>query len=964
MYSCGICKTKKDQISHHKAHLETEKHKDKRELFELKLTKLNITELKEKYETDDIKEIVDTTETITHENDKKLKNTNNDEQGNDIENIMCDNMIISNKEALCDKIHEIHNYLRNNGAGYGMNALKVFNVLYGLKKIEDSGLIDKIKLKKPDCVFSHLVKLSEEYKDDDGEKLSEFISGSVLESIYKSDISDLLFYEIPKNMNSTTFKFLIKEINKITQIEKKCNVLLSGKIYEYFIGRDESAISELGAYFTDRHIVDYIYNKLKPELNKDNSVKTMVDMFGGSGGFTTGYLNYLNQTYSKKIDWSKEINKIYHYDMNDDVIKSAGLEFFCLTGQIPNMKENLQYKNSFRDEFNNKKYDYVITNPPYGGDKSKQGDSQIKREKLKKYILEELKELKDEDKIEHRKLQLKTIERLEKQEKKDNDKAKVSLDTCSTRIKRFAKKYKLTGNDKESCSLILMMDMVKEDGTCIGVLKEGVFFNKTYKDLRKCLINNFNVREVISVPQDQFENTSTKTSIVIFNNTKEKTKEVKFYDLSVERYAEDKFEEVNNYINLTENKGDIKKVSDKIISSATLDELNKNVICSLNGKDYNKKVIKCGKDFELKKLCEITELNMGSTPDTKNYEYWENGDIPWVCVAELNNNIIFDTKKKITKKGADTMKNRKIPIDSILLSFKLSIGKIAIAGVNMYCNEAIVFLNAKDKLTQKYLYHILNIIDLKQYGRGTIGEYGNLNKYILENISIPIPKSEIKLKEWVDKISKPYDEKIKKQNKFIELETKIQDRIKEITEDEDCEEVELGRICEINNKNIKRFETSHATKNGKYIFHTGATDTKYLCDEYNIDKYTIIFNKTNGSGKCNIFLDKYISCAKQTFILQSKNETETIYIYYYLCDKKEKLEEGYIGACHKNLSGDFLQKFKIKIPTDKKLINKLELQFKEIEKLQKEIKDAEILYNKYIKELSEEATPIDNATIN
>ena len=38
---------------------------------------------------------------------------------------------ISNREALRDKIHEIHNFLRNSGAGYGMNALKVFNFLYG-----------------------------------------------------------------------------------------------------------------------------------------------------------------------------------------------------------------------------------------------------------------------------------------------------------------------------------------------------------------------------------------------------------------------------------------------------------------------------------------------------------------------------------------------------------------------------------------------------------------------------------------------------------------------------------------------------------------------------------------------------------------------------------------------------------------------------------------------------------------
>jgi len=44
------------------------------------------------------------------------------------------------------------------------------------------------------------------------------------------------------------------------------------------------------------------------------------------------------------------------------------------------------------------------------------------------------------------------------------------------------------------------MDMLDVDGTAIGVLKEGVFFNKIYSDIRKCLITNFNVREIISVP--------------------------------------------------------------------------------------------------------------------------------------------------------------------------------------------------------------------------------------------------------------------------------------------------------------------------------------------------------------------------------------------------------------------------------------------------------------------------------
>ena len=379
----------------------------------------------------------------------------------------------------------------------------------------------------------------------------------------------------------------------------------------------------------------------------------------------------------------------------------------------------------------------------------------------------------------------------------------------------------------------------------------------------------------------------------------------------------------------------------------------------MNGKDYNKKEIVVGDGYELIKLGDISDINMGSTPSTNNHNYWDNGKIPWVSIAELNNNIIYDTKKHITKEGELTMKNRKISINSILLSFKLSIGKLAIAGVEMYCNEAIVYLNSKiKKISQMYIYYILEGLDLEKYGRGTIGSHGNLNKEILTNLQIPVPKSEKKITEWVNKISKPYTKKNENEKLIMKLEEEIKNKIKIIGDNEECEEVELGSICDINNKKIIRYDTSYGKETGKYKFHTGATDGKYLCNEYNIDKYTIILNKTNGSGKCNIFLDKNISCAKQTYICQSiNNELETQYIYYYLFDKKDKLEVGYIGACHKNLSYDFLIKLKIKLPKNKQLIKDFDPLFQQIEKLQTELKEAETQYKQLIKELSEEAIP-------
>ena len=47
---------------------------------------------------------------------------------------------ITNSDDLREKIHEIHNYMRNNGIGYGLTSLKVFNLFYGLMKIEEYGL--------------------------------------------------------------------------------------------------------------------------------------------------------------------------------------------------------------------------------------------------------------------------------------------------------------------------------------------------------------------------------------------------------------------------------------------------------------------------------------------------------------------------------------------------------------------------------------------------------------------------------------------------------------------------------------------------------------------------------------------------------------------------------------------------------------------------------------------------------
>jgi len=947
-YSCGICKTTPDQISHHKSHIETQKHKDKRELFELKLSKLSPNELHEQYKTTVIEEIVNEVETIIYNpnllndiNKKKLKQNENENEVLTNKDLMTS---VSNKEALKNKIHDIHNYLRNNGAGYGMNALKVFNLLYGLKKIEEKKLFDKVKLSE-DCRFSNLLKLANENK---GEELADFIYFNVLDglSYIKEEnpvLYYILFYEIPKKIKSTVFEYLIKEIENITNIEIICNVLLSGKIYEYFIGRDETAICELGAYFSDRHIVDFALNKLNPSLNADGSVSTMIDMFGGSGGFTTGYIDYLNKNYSQ-IDWTNEINKIYHYDMNEDVIKSAGLEFFCLTGALPNF-DNLQYKNSFTDDFGNKKFKYILTNPPYGGDKNKKSDIQIKRDKVKKYINDERLTIKDirEDllSVKQKELkkridkQLKNIEIQEKLEKKEQDKSKVSIGACSDRIQKIAKKFGLSGNDKESCSLILIMDMLEEGGTAVGILKEGVFFNKTYKDIRKCLIENFNVREIISVPQDQFENTSTKTSIVIFDNIKEKTSEVIFSDLVVQKYTEDKFEEIEEEIVLTENKGDICGISDILISEATKNEILINPICSLNGKDYNKKEIVVGEGYELKKLgdkCNCLTTTKHCTNIAKSsgkfkfYNSSQNSDL-YVDFCEVKDYSI------ILGQGG----NFNIHFDKDFTPSK---------------HVCVIQSSEKNIELLKYFYYIIPEIQKYFITNGSTIRW--LNKTNIKDFNIPIPKSKQKITEWVNKISKPYDKKNKNEELIMKLEEQIRNKIKDIEENEEYEEVELGSIWECING--KKRNTTDGFEVGLYPLFSSSLNIDYWINEYDYNRPSIIINTINGSGHFNLhYSEKF--CATSNTIIFSTNKINIKYLYYICLMNIKIINNLANGSTKKKMGKADLCKFKIKLPKNKQLIKDFDPLFQQIETLQTELKEAEELYKKLIKELSEEAIP-------
>ena len=110
------------------------------------------------------------------------------------------------------------------------------------------------------------------------------------------------------------------------------------------------------------------------------------------------------------------------------------------------------------------------------------------------------------------------------------------------------------------------------------------------------------------------------------------------------------------------------------------------------------------------KLKDIFELQMGKTPSRNNSEYWYKKDYKWISIADLTKTgkYISDTKEFLSQKAVEESGIKVIPANTVVMSFKLSIGKIAITMENMYSNEAIMAFNDKHvmEILPEYIFYL------------------------------------------------------------------------------------------------------------------------------------------------------------------------------------------------------------------------------------------------------------------
>ncbi|MBA9087263.1 type I restriction enzyme S subunit [Fontibacillus solani] len=344
--------------------------------------------------------------------------------------------------------------------------------------------------------------------------------------------------------------------------------------------------------------------------------------------------------------------------------------------------------------------------------------------------------------------------------------------------------------------------------------------------------------------------------------------------------------------------------------------------------------------MEYKKIGDIAEVISGSTPKTTVDEYWD-GNLPWITPAELEESkqYVDDTKRKLTELGVQSSSLRLLPKDTVLLTSRAPIGKVALTAIEMYCNQGFKNLVCNtDWVYPKYLYYWLSSKTdyLNSLGRGAT--FKEISKSIVEEIIVPLPKVEEQRKIAVV-LDKAQGLIVKRKEQIKACDELEKALFYHIFGDPASNPMKWDNLCIRDIITEAKYGTSQKAdeKNGEYpilrmnnITYEGNwdfTDLKYVDLEeknrgnYLVSKGDLLFNRTNSKelvGKTAVYNeDQVMAYAGYLIRVRTNEKANTQYISSFLNSPygKEKLR----GMCKSivgmaNINAQELQDIRIPVP--------------------------------------------------
>ena len=304
---------------------------------------------------------------------------------------------------------------------------------------------------------------------------------------------------------------------------------------------------------------------------------------------------------------------------------------------------------------------------------------------------------------------------------------------------------------------------------------------------------------------------------------------------------------------------------------------------------------------------------MGKTPSRNNTEYWNTKDFKWISIADLTkaHGYISETKEYISERAVSESGIKIIPANTVVMSFKLSIGKTAITSEDMYSNEAIMAFHDKHvvEILPEYIFYIFKYKKWDEDSNNAVmGK--TLNKAILSEVEIEICSIE-KQRAIVDILDNMMSVLESRGTELDLLDNLIKARFVELFYDKGYPVLKWNDVFVTT---TGKLDSNAAVENGEYPFFT-CSKKMLKIDHFAFDQEALLLSGNNAAGKYDVkYYKGKFNAYQRTYILGLKDDWSYQLFRYQLESKLVYLQQQSLGGLTKYLTMKILEKLEFVIP--------------------------------------------------
>ena len=338
------------------------------------------------------------------------------------------------------------------------------------------------------------------------------------------------------------------------------------------------------------------------------------------------------------------------------------------------------------------------------------------------------------------------------------------------------------------------------------------------------------------------------------------------------------------------------------------------------------------------KLSDAFDLQMGKTPSRKHLAYWRGGTEPWISIADLSNcgKYIEQTKENITSDAVQESNIKIVPKNTVVMSFKLSIGKVAITKRDMYTNEAIMAFHDRGRyeILTDYLYYFCKGNNWTSgTNKAVMGL--TLNKKTLSEQTMLLPDMP-EQEKIVKKLDALQESISNRQHVLMLLDELVRSRFVEMFGDpvtnpfgfqkmllKDVAEIKIGPFGSLLHQD-DYVEGQHALVNPSHIRDdTIVPDNKLTVSEeryreleaYHLRKYDIVLGRRGEMGRAAVVEENGLLCGTGSLFIRVKRKVNPYFLQKIITYPtfKKYIESKSIGTTMQNLNAKMVSNFEIPI---------------------------------------------------